>query len=442
MPSSLLLGAIADDFTGAADLASMLASAGIRTVLCLDPEGLSTTEDLGFQAAVVALKIRSAPKNDACRQALAVLSRLQNLGVERIYFKYCSTFDSSIEGNIGPVAEALMDAIPAPFTVAVPALPVNGRTQYGGYLFVNDVLLSESHMRRHPIHPMTDSNLVRHLQAQTSKRVGLVPHRIVRAGSKSIREHTRGLRKQAVEIALVDATSDEDLIEIAKSVVDFPLLTGGSGLGMALAYVWQQMEMVLRSASLPSRSPPGGGVLMLSGSCSDASLEQIAEFETSHDGIIQMDVSRLLANPTSEVERLYHEIDSSLSGRGWALAYSSAGAAQRQRVLDAAAERGITAETVSESIESAHRELARRSAADRLARHIVVAGGETSGAVVQGLQLHALEIEDVVDPGVPVMRSVDGSALTLTLKSGNFGSPDFFSKVLDRLGTAHTESRS
>ena len=423
----MLLGAIADDYTGASDLASMLSEKGVRTALLFGVEAFAGAVDLPHQAVVVALKSRSIPAEEACSQSLHALLELRRLGARQIYFKYCSTFDSSSEGNIGPVTEELMKALGIGFTVAVPALPVNGRTQYLGHLFVGDRLLSESHMRHHPIHPMTESNLVRHLQAQTRVHVGLIPHSTVRRGAVAIRDEIRRMDRSEDTIALVDAVTDDDLVAVAEAVEDHPLVTGGSGLGMALPGVWRRHGMLdVPEQSFVHASKPGP-VLILSGSCSAATLDQIGALERSRGPGISMDVLRVIENPEAEVDRLMDAASDSLLKRGWALVYSSAAPGERERLIGAAGGGDL-----SGAIERVHAALARRAVGDGLVRHLIVAGGETSGAVMNAVGLRALEVAHVLDPGVPVMRSLSDD-LTVTLKSGNFGSSDFFSKALTYL---------
>ena len=406
----------------------MLSEKGVRTALLL---GLDAFEGvLDHEAVVVALKSRSIPSEEACSQSLRALLELRRLGARQIYFKYCSTFDSSADGNIGPVTEELMKALGIGFSVAVPALPVNGRTQYLGHLFVGDRLLSESHMRHHPIHPMTDSNLVRHLQAQTRAHVGLIPYSTVRRGAVAIRDAIRRMDREDDTIALVDVITDDDLVAVAEAVEDHPLVTGGSGLGMALPEVWRRHGMLRERDASAGRASVPGPVLILSGSCSAATLAQITEFEKSQGAGTRMDVLRLLDDPTAEIDRLFEAVADSVLRRGWALVYSSAGADERERLIDSAGEYGAA---LSGAIEQAHGVLAGRSVSEGLIRHLVVAGGETSGAVANAVGLRALEIEHVLDPGVPVMRPLTEGP-TVTLKSGNFGSTDFFSKALGYLG--------
>lgn len=422
MNPPLLLGAIADDFTGAADLAGMLSRAGVRTALVIDSDHLS--EAGGCQALVMALKTRSIPPDDARAESLAALETLQGLGARQVYFKYCSTFDSSREGNIGPVADALMDRLEAEFTVAVPALPENGRTLYQGYLFVGDRLISETHMREHPVHPMTEPNLVRHLQPQTRRKVGLIDHRAVRSGPEGMRAEMERLREDQVGIALVDVVADEDLLQIAEAFVDLPLVTGGSGLGWALPEIWKRRGELSTPTEDSAGAIRGGRVLLLSGSCSQTTLEQLADFERSTHAVIRLDVERLADDFDAEVDRLFDAASEMLASHGSALVASSADAKSR----------APAAREVGALIESAHAALARRTVENGAAEHVVVAGGETSGAVAKALKLGALEVVEVLDPGVPILRPAGGDHLTVTFKSGNFGSPDFFSKALRRVG--------
>ncbi len=390
----ILLGAIADDYTGATDLAGMLSAQGVRTVQVLGVRSLALAPHV--QAVVIALKSRAEPVARACQESLAALRELQRLGARQIYFKYCSTFDSTRAGNIGPVTDALMTALGTKFTVAVPALPVNGRTQYLGHLFVNGEPLSESPMRNHPLNPMTDSNLVRHLQAQTHRKVGLVPLPMVRR--RDVASECKRLEATGVEIALIDAAGDEDLAAIAEACVDMPLLTGGSGLGMKLPAFWK----VDRSVGA-ARPVPGGGVLMLAGSCSARTLEQIRAFAGPK---VALDVRALPKIP--EVAP-------------GSLVYSSMRPAERQALL---AEAGDP-EKLRRSIEQALAAIASRAVRQGV-RQIVVAGGETSGAVVEALAVTALEIGEQIAPGVPHCRTIGEPPLDLVLKSGNFGDADFF----------------
>ncbi|MGH9632113.1 MAG: 3-oxo-tetronate kinase [Bryobacteraceae bacterium] len=419
-----LLGAIADDYTGGADLAGMLCENGVRTVQIfgLQPEPFFRSLAGRYQAAVVCLKSRAIPAPDAVRVALTALERLQCLRPGQIQFKYCSTFDSTSEGNIGPVTESLLERLQVPFTIAVPALPVNGRTQYLGHMFVGDRLLSESHMRHHPANPMTDSNLVRHLQAQCRGAVGLISLETVRTGPIAIGREMQRLTENRISIALVDAICNEDLSAVAEAAVHLPLITGASGLGMSLPGVWQRLGMLGGSTlqAQPAATGPGG-VVVLSGSCSAATLAQLGDLQGRGCPVIAMEVSRL-RTPELEIERLYTEVLEALQRNGMAAVYSSAPPEARPN------DDGLAAR-----IETAFSCLAQRFVQEAGIRKLVVAGGETSGAVVESLGIPAVEVTGILDPGVPNLLSLGDPPVSLALKSGNFGALDFFIKAIRHL---------
>ena len=283
---SLLLGAIADDFTGATDLANNLVRAGMRVVQTI---GVPREPiEAGIDAVVVALKSRTVPAAEAVEQSLAAWHWLRGQGARQIYFKYCSTFDSTPAGNIGPVTEALMDAMGIDFTIATPAFPDNGRTVFKGHLFVGDVPLNESGMKDHPLTPMTDANLVRVLQAQCRRRVGLIDYRVVAAGAAAVRERIQALRQQGVGIAVVDALSNDDLLRLGPALADLPLLTAGSGVAIALP-ANAGLAPSARASALP---PVAGAQAIVSGSCSLATNQQVAHFIAS--GLVRAGVRRLI----------------------------------------------------------------------------------------------------------------------------------------------------
>jgi 3-dehydrotetronate 4-kinase len=408
----MLFGAIADDFTGGSDLAGMLRERGVATVQTfgVPDEGLLEKLRGRYQAAVVCLKSRSIPADEARAVSLAALGRLQKLEPRQLYFKYCSTFDSTPEGNIGPVADALMGWLGSGFTIALPALPVNGRTQYQGHLFVNGQLLSDSPMRNHPLNPMTDSNLVRWLQLQTERRVGLIPLDVVSGGPERIKERTAELRDSGVAMALVDCVCESDLDRVAEAFVDHRFLTGGSGLGMALPKLWREKGW-LSADAIETPGSAGGPVVALSGSCSAATLRQVERLRASGCAVvgIEQGEDELFAAASTALER---------AGR---VAVSSS-APPEQRKLGAAQE-----------IEALMGRLAGRFVNEAGVRRIVVAGGETSGAVVEALGVKAVEITGILDPGVPSLRSIEEPRVALALKSGNFGSEDFFEKAMRQI---------
>lgn len=439
MTDGLLFGAIADDYTGASDLASMLREGGVGTLLVFgdDSAALPLQVPPDIQAIVVALKSRSIPAAEAVRQSRAVLEGLRGLGVRQVHFKYCSTFDSTADGNIGPVTDALLESMETPFTVAVPALPVNGRTQYLGHLFVGDVLVSESHMRHHPVTPMTDANLVRHLQRQTQRAVGLVAHPVVRGGAEAVRKEMLRLQAEGVAVALVDAVSDADLEIIAEGVVDLPLTTGGSGLGISLPRVWRRRGWLPASGGPETRerSQETGGVAILAGSCSAVTLRQLETLRKCAGEGIHLDVRRLLEDGwEDEASRIAEIVVEGVRQRRWAHLYSSAGAEERAKLLNEADERGVSPDELRGRIEATTGRVARALVADGSVRALVIAGGETTGAVAEALELKALEVGDALDPGVPVLRTLGEPSISLVFKSGNFGSDDFFVKALRYFG--------
>lgn len=410
------LGCIADDFTGATDLANNLVRAGMRVVQLIDVPPTGAEGPVDADAVVIALKSRTTPASEAVAASLRALEWLRSAGAEQIYFKYCSTFDSTRAGNIGPVTEALMDALGTDFTVATPAFPDNGRTVFKGHLFVGDVLLGESGMRHHPLTPMTDSNLVSVLGAQTARPVGLIDHTVVAAGAGAIRERIGTLRNEGVGAAIVDAVSNDDLLRLGAAVKELPLVTAGSGLAIGLPANWG-FEPSPAAAQLPS---PGGHRAIVSGSVSAATNGQVREF--LHSGLPAFSVDPLRIAAGDDVA-------------GQALAFAAAQLAEGP-VLVHSTEAPDAVKDVqgrlgaAEAGELVERTLARvaRGLVELGVRQLVVAGGETSGAVVQALGLTGLRIGPQIDPGVPWCAAAlpGGDPLHIALKSGNFGGPDFF----------------
>jgi len=414
--SGILLGCIADDFTGATDLANNLVRAGMRAVQAIGvPAGPLDAE---ADAVVVALKSRTIAAQDAVAQSLAALQWLRGQGARQVYFKYCSTFDSTPAGNIGPVAEALMDALGTGFAIATPAFPDNQRTVFKGHLFVGDVPLHESGMKDHPLTPMRDSNLVRVLQAQCRRRVGLVDHRCVAQGAPAIRERMAQLRAEGAGLAIVDAVSNEDLLRIGAAVADHPLVTAGSGVAIGLPQNFG-IAPSARAAELPLAS---GWRAIVSGSCSQATNAQVAAFIATGGRAFAVDPLRIARG--EDVAREAVAWAGPLLPNGPVLVYSTA---------DAAAVRATQAQLgVAEAgtmIERTLAQVARELVAAGV-RQLVVAGGETSGACVQALGISQLQIGPQIDPGVPWCFARAGEAgLHLALKSGNFGAADFFTKA-------------
>jgi len=426
--SAILLGCIADDFTGATDLANNLVRAGMRAVQTIgvpDNDTVDGATDIDADAVVVALKSRTIEPQQAVAQSLAALRWLRTRGAQQIYFKYCSTFDSTPRGNIGPVVEALLDALGSDFTIATPAFPDNGRTVFKGHLFVGDVLLSDSGMVDHPLTPMTDSNLVRVLQAQCRAPVGLIDHRTVAAGELAIRARIDQLRAQGVRVAIVDAVSNDDLLRLAPALRHLPLLTAGSGLAIGLP---ANFGLVPTSAS--SALPPARGArAVVCGSCSQATNRQVAAFRAAGHPAFALDPLRIAAGEDMASQALAWAWER--LGAGPVLVYSTADpagvrAVQQRLGLDAA----------GHLVEQALATVASGLVAQGV-RQLVVAGGETSGACVQALQVRELRIGMQIDPGVPWCHAhsplTGPEGLHLTLKSGNFGGDDFLSRAFNLL---------
>jgi uncharacterized protein YgbK (DUF1537 family) len=414
---SILLGCIADDFTGATDLANTLVKAGMRTIqlLGVPRAGLKVPD---ADCVIIALKSRSNPAAEAVQMSLASLRWLQAAGARQFYFKYCSTFDSTDRGNIGPVADALCDALGAGFTVFNPAFPTNKRTVYKGYLFVGDELLSESGMRHHPLTPMTDPSLVRVLQRQTTHRVGLVQYTTVVRGAQAVREAFDGLRGAGMRHAILDSITDQHLEILGEACADLKLITGGSGMAMGLPanFVRAGLLKTGQHYELPRVIGP---TAVLAGSCSVATLGQVAHMKRGHEAF-ELDPIVIASGKDVAAEAL-----------AWAaprlsekpiLIYSTATPEQVKAVQEK-----LGREHAGAMVEQTLGRVAQGLVA-RGVRRLVVAGGETSGAVVGALGVEGLYIGPEIDPGVPWTFSIGEPTLALALKSGNFGTPDFFTK--------------
>ncbi|MDY7545175.1 four-carbon acid sugar kinase family protein [Glaciimonas sp. CA11.2] len=430
--SQPLLGCIADDFTGATDLANMLVREGMRTVQTIGVPDVAPTE---VDAIVVALKSRTIPANQAVAESLAALAWLQKQGCRQFFFKYCSTFDSTAQGNIGQVTDALLDALGADFTLACPVFPETGRTLYRGHLFINDQLLNESGMQNHPLTPMTDANLVRVLQQQTTGTVGLVGYPVVAQGVEAIQAEMASLHQRGVRMAIVDALVNADLYAIGAACAGLPLVTGGSGIALGLPGNFVRAGLLNTSQNVQASALPtiDGWSVVLAGSASLATNAQVGHWKEKHPAF---------------------RIDALAVARGEPVVANALAFAQEHLSNQAPL---IYATTTSEQVKQVQAELGVERAGalieDTLAeiasglfalgvRRFVVAGGETSGAVVKALNVTALRIGKQIDPGVPATASIGDVPLALALKSGNFGTVDFFEKALRQLGDERIALRS
>ena len=415
---SILLGAIADDFTGATDLANTLVKEGIRVTQVIGIPSDSTEID-DAQAVVVALKSRTNPVDEAVDWSIKSLRWLKEKGAEQFFFKYCSTFDSTGEGNIGPVANALMDELKSDFAFVCPAFPGNGRTIFQGYLFVGDKLLSESSMKDHPLTPMKDSNLLRLMSKQSRRKVGLINLDTVRRGEKSMQQAIELLRSNQVCYAIVDAVDDENLRKIGHAAIDHKLITGGSALAMGIPDNFRRQGK-LDAAEEPDFPKMKGGSIALAGSCSLATHRQI-EYVKSKWPCRKIDVDDIASGKNVTVD-LVSWCNAQATDTP-VLIYSSSDPNEV-----AAIQESYGVQQSAEMVEHVMGEIAIGVVSKGFDR-LVVAGGETSGAVVSALGIRALRVGPEIDPGVPWTESLGDPSLALALKSGNFGTQDFFEKA-------------
>ena len=421
MSKPLLLGCIADDFTGATDLANNLVRAGMRVVQTIGIPNAPLSAEV--DAVVVALKSRTIAPQDAIDQSLQALQWLQGQGAQQIYFKYCSTFDSTAQGNIGPVTEALMQALQTDFTIATPAFPDNGRTVFKGYLFVGDVLLNESGMQHHPLTPMTDANLVRVMQAQCTSKVGLLTHKTIAQGATAISQEITNLKQQGVRIAIVDAVSNDDLMRLGPALKGMPLVTAGSGVAIGLPQNFGLLPTPQASV-LPKAS---GLQAVVSGSCSQATNRQVAHFKATGRPAFLIDPLKLKGSWQDLVKEVLTWAQGHLAS-GPVLVYSTATPESVQAVQSQ-----LGVEAAGHQVEQALAAIA-RGLVELGVQQMVVAGGETSGACVQALAIEQLQIGPQIDPGVPWCHAhTPMGSMHITLKSGNFGTDDFFTKAFSFL---------
>jgi len=408
----MLLGCIGDDFTGSSDLGNTLTKAGMRVTQYVGVPDAAAARDV--EAGIVALKSRSIPVAEAVKLSLEALDWLCAQGCTQFMFKYCSTFDSTPEGNIGPVAEALADALDARHVLVCPAFPAAGRSIYQGHLFVADKLLNESGMQNHPLTPMTDPDIRRWLGHQIKGTVGHIPAQVVMQGADHIRKRMQSEDRAGHRLLVADAITDADLIALGQAAADLPLITGGSGIAMDLPGNFRKMGVL--STHETKWTGQGGRAAILSGSCSNATRGQVVEHAKTHP---TREVTADQVMSGSVTAQMLAEW--ALGQNGLPLIYTSADPA-----IVAEAQTRFGKDIIATRIEGLFADLARALVAGGVTR-LISAGGETSGAVVEGLDLTALEIGPEIDPGVPMIRA--GDKLVLALKSGNFGGPDFFARA-------------
>lgn len=415
----LLLGCIADDFTGATDLANTLVKGGMSAVQVIGvPDGPLPEAD----AVIIALKIRTAPVAEAVGQSLAACDALTRAGARQVFWKYCSTFDSTDQGNIGPVGDALLKRLGAGFAIACPAFPTNGRTIYLGHLFVGGALLNESGMENHPLTPMTDPNLVRVLSRQTEGGVGLVPFNAVDQGAGAIRREMTRLMDRGTRWAIVDAVTDTHLMAIGEAAERLALITGGSGVAMGLPENFRRAGLLPERSDADALPPMKGAAAVVAGSCSRATLGQIG-LARDHVPVLELDALATPDAATMAAQALSWVEGKLQDDRPVVIAASAA--PDKVAALQAKLGRDAAGALVEDAVATIAQGLVARGVGK-----LVVAGGETSGAVVQRLGVTSLRIGPEIDPGVP-WTFASPAGLHLALKSGNFGARDFFLKAFD-----------
>jgi uncharacterized protein YgbK (DUF1537 family) len=415
----LLLGAVADDYTGASDLANTLTRNGLSTVQTIGVPPAVLDLD-GIEAVVIALKIRSVEAHHAVEAASEAYDWLVSRGARHVMYKICSTFDSTDAGNIGPVADALRIRAGTACALVTPAFPETGRSVYLGRLFVGDALLHESPLKDHPLNPMRDSNLVSVLRRQSKAPVGLIDLPMVAQGAEAVSHRLRELGNRGCGAGIADAVFERDLETIGDAAAREAFSVGASGLGLGLARALARERGQGAGAAV---EPVGGLAAVLAGSCSRATLEQIAAAQGD------MPVLRLSAQALVEGRsEVAHALD-------WARARLARGpviiASSAEPAEVAALQARHGREAAGHAIERALAEIAFGLAAAGV-RRLVVAGGETSGAAVDRLGVTAFRLGPEIAPGVPLMRTMgrEGGEMQMALKSGNFGGRDFFVRAL------------
>jgi uncharacterized protein YgbK (DUF1537 family) len=442
MTGRLLFGAVADDDTGASDLAGMLAEQGLRTLLVIDLPTQSRFAEWSadYHAVVMAEGTRNLRPAEARARTRSALQLLKSRDPRAFQLKYCSTFDSTPEGNIGPTIDAALEELGEEFTVALPALPVNGRTTYQGYHFVHDRLLSDSPMRAHPLTPMTDANLVRHLGRQTTRRVGLAPYASVEAGAAELGRRFERLRADGFSIALVDCLSDAHVETVCRAAADLRLVTGGSAFGQGLPAVWRERGWVaaldVRTATLSSSATEGRGRLVVAGSCSVATRAQNRWFEAGGAPAFRVEPRALLGGDFKRASLVANVRGHLAAGRD-CLLYTTDEPAEVARVQTWAAGQGLDVPALGRRIADALADLVAEILEAAPAAGHVNAGGETSGALCRRLHLGALRVGRNIEPGVPLCYALGRYRLPVVLKSGNFGGADFYGRALAAASRPH-----
>lgn len=431
--SRVLYAAVADDDTGASDLAGMFADQGVRVVLVLDlpPAAELARWTEAATGVVFATATRAIPPEESYQKTAAAVRAAVALAPRAVQIKYCSTFDSTDRGNIGPSLDAAMDVLGEEFTIAVPALPVNGRTTYCGYHFVKGQLISDSPMRDHPLTPMTNPNLVNLLGRQTKRRVGLTPCSVVDAGSDAVLRHWTELRSSGVAVSIVDCLSDRHAADICEAACDLKLISGGSAFGTHLPAAWRRRGWIVDDGGDPfggAEIAHGSGGLIVAGSCSVATSRQNASIQERGADVVEIDPVRMLqSGAEDEAEQAINALgrgrDVLVKTRSEPHAVSATHQWGQAEGWDAAA-LGLK---IAASLADITRSIVEAATPEAL----VIAGGETSGAICRALGIRALAVGKNIQPGVPLCVPLSGPRIPVVLKSGNFGTDDFYSVALE-----------
>lgn len=415
-------GAIADDFTGATDLAGLLARSGVEVSLRIGVPKLLPADTAPLE--IIALKCRTAPVDEAVAETLAALGWLRSAGAQRFFWKYCSTFDSTPRGNIGPVSEALMQALGTSQTIYCPAFPENGRSIFMGNLFVGEQPLAESPMKDHPLTPMRDSNLMRLLTPQVTKPVGLINRLTVVKGSDALREKLAQLKSNGIAHVIVDAVANDDLQVIAGACSDMVLLTGGSAVAMPLPAIWAKQGLLHKNNATSRSKVDDGPAIILSGSCSAMTNRQVATYVAAGHPAFKLDPQELSVHGSNPAKQWL----SALTPASTPIIYATSAPDDVRR-----AQTALGGERAGQLVEAVLADCALKAREMGFTR-FVIAGGETSGAITKALEISRLTIGKEIVPGVPwCFAETAGRAAAITLKSGNFGDVNFFEKALEVL---------
>ncbi len=423
-------GIIGDDDTGSSDAASMLTACGVRTALVtkIEESEKRQAELKGFDAIVVGTQARSVAPATAKKRTRRALEFLDTFRPDMVQIKYCSTFDSTPKGNIGPTIDVAMEASKAAATIVCPALPVNGRTVYMGHLFVGQTLLSESPLRNHPLNPMTDSNIVRWLQHQTKAPVALVPASVIQQGASKTSRYMEKLIQDGVRYLVTDAVTQSDLKVLAKCVKDWPLISGGSGItaeiGPHLFPKAKPLDYSEKIDALPE------GMLVVSGSQSPATAAQNAHAADCGFAILPVDPYAVLDGKFNASGLL--KTARTHLGEGRSVLIRSGSGSKKDTstaVQEYGREKGLSTTQVGRKIEQTLGRIAKQLVDSGSVGRLVVSGGETSGHVCKTLGISAFEVGLPIDPGVPYCFPIGQPEIMVVLKSGNFGGPDFYKRV-------------